>query len=150
MLGSQDSQKQKPGLNIGLQNVRDYFTPDLALEDIKWEAFGTPDWAPDRMEMWPTDYVSLILSGRSMQQAELSAKFSGEAKQGNATPNAARPWLPSLLKTTMQRIVDMKPIPPGIRCRDFPPSSGARYQSGFSCTDGEYVLYFLLIDSPRN
>lgn len=50
-----------PWLNLGLQNVRDYFNPDLELEDIKWEAFGTPEWAPDRTEMWPTDYVSSVL-----------------------------------------------------------------------------------------
>lgn len=142
--------KQKPGLNLGLQNVRDYFEPDMALEDIRWEAFGTPDWAPDRMEMWPTDYVSLILTGRVSPNA-IAEKFSGHAKPHVAAPdNAVRPWLSAPMKVLMQGIVDHNKVPSNIKCRELPPQAQGKYESGFACTDGEQVLYFLLLQSLTN
>lgn len=138
--------KQKPGLNIGFQNVRDYFSPDMELEDIKWEAFGTPDWAPDRMEMWPTDYVSLVLTGRASANA-IAEKFSRHTDQVAVPSNSARAWLPSSMQKLMQDIITEKPIPSNIRCRELPASVDRKYESGFSCTDGEQVLYFLLLQS---
>ncbi len=144
------SSKQKPGLNLGLQNVRDYFEPDMPLEDIRWEAFGTPEWAPDRMEMWPTDYVSLVLTGRASSEA-VAAKFSGQAApRVAATPNAVRPWLSASLKALMQGIVDHNKVPSTIKCRDLPTQSQGKFESGFACTDGHEVLYFLLLYSQPN
>lgn len=129
--------------------MRDYFNPDLGLDDIKWEAFGTPEWAPDRIEMWPTDYVSLVLTGRA-SQAAIAEKFSRQSMpSAAATPNAVRPGLSTSMKTLMKRIVTNNKIPGNVQCRELAQAPN-KYESGFACTDGDEVLHFLLIESYTN
>lgn len=54
------------------------------------------------------------------------------------------------MQRVMQSIDDDKPAPGNTKCRELPTLADEKSRRGFSCADGEEVLYFLLLQSLTN
>lgn len=146
MTAEEPSERQHVRVSRDTQALNNHFSLDMALSDVQWEMFGTPEWAEDRREMWPTDFVSLIVLGRS-DKASIAEKFSNSSDVEYSTPNSGRTWLPPLFKLTMTSLSEGKGAPDGVRCRMLDAPKNNQYESGFACTDGETVLYFISVES---
>lgn len=128
-----------------------YFVPDIALDNVQWELFSTPE-APVGLDVpGPTDFVSLVVVGRAMDPTALRGLVPAEGKASAfATPNAQRCWLPEWARELIKYVAEEAALPVGARCRRqtvLGVVSGTRHD-GFVCTENGNVMYLIALATP--
>ncbi|WP_374403622.1 hypothetical protein [Niveibacterium sp.] len=133
--------------------LRRYFAPDIALKNVQWELFATPE-APIGLEVaGPTDFLTLIVVGRAVDPTAAQRLVPTLASvPAFAVPNAQRSWLPQWSQRLIKRVVDEAALPVDARCqRHAVPgvASGTRHD-GFVCTENGVVMYLVTLATPSD
>ncbi len=133
--------------------LRRYFAPDIALKDVQWEVFFTPE-APIGLELaGPTDFVTLIVVGVTVDPTA-TQRIAPAAASAPAfvVPNAKRRWLPQWSQRLIKSVVDEAALPAAAKCqgRTMPGVAFGTRHDGFVCTENGVVMYLVTLATPSD
>lgn len=131
--------------------LKRYFAPDVALTNVQWELFATPE-APSRLEVpGPTDFVTLVVVGRAVDSAALDGLVPlATTGPAFAVRNAPRPWLPAWAQAAIKHVAEAGHLPGSTRCKALavPGVVSGTLRDGFVCTNNGVVMYLITLATP--